>query len=297
MPGCAAKWGEGMPAKLLTGKEVAAAINKRTMDRIRGLKERGIKPTIAFLRVGDKEDDIAYENSAMRRCDQMGISYRLFHIDRSASQEELMSAIEEINSDDGIHGVLMLRPLPHGFDEKAACAAISAHKDIDGITNSSLAGIFTGEKIGYPPCTAQAVLEILKYYGIPIDSKRVVVVGRSLVIGRPAALMLLGENATVTICHTHTKDLPSICQQADILVAAAGALDVVDTSCFNRDMAVIDVGIHIMEDGKMRGDVDWRKAQDCVAAITPVPGGVGTVTTAVLMSHLADAAVKASLHI
>lgn len=294
MPGCASKWGEGMPARLLTGKEVAAAINERTMARVDELKGRGIVPTIAFLRVGDKEDDIAYENSALRRCVKMGIGYRQFHLDKAASQDELMSAIEEINSDSSIHGVLMLRPLPSGFDEKAACAAISARKDIDGITNSSLAGIFTGEEIGYPPCTAQAVLEILKYYGISIDSKRVAVVGRSLVIGRPVALMLLGGNATVTICHTHTRDLPSVCRQADIIVAAAGAMDVVDASCLRPDQVVVDVGIHIMGDGSMRGDVDWKKAQEIVAAITPVPGGVGTVTTAVLMSHLVEAAVKAS---
>lgn len=283
-----------MPARLLTGKEVAASIDEKTLTRIAELKDRGVTPTIAFLRVGDKEDDIAYQNSAVRRCVRMGIEYHLFHIEKNASQEELMAAIEKINTDDRIHGVLMLRPLPAGFDEKAACAAISPQKDIDGITNSSLAGTFTGEEIGYPPCTAQAVLEILRYYHIPIDGKRAVVVGRSLVIGRPVSLMLLGGNATVTICHTHTKDLPSVCRQADILVAAAGRMDVIDSACFHSEQVVIDVGIHILKDGSMRGDVDWRKAQDSVAAITPVPGGVGTVTTAVLMSHLAEAAYKAS---
>ena len=283
-----------MSAKLLTGKEVAAGINEKTLEKIAAVKAHGFTPTIAFLRVGEKDDDLAYQNSASKRCEKMGVACRYFHLPQDAPQEELMSMIDGINRDPEIHGVLMLRPLRGHFDEKAACAAISPEKDIDGITNASLVGTFTGEVIGYPPCTAQAVLEILKYYGISVEGKRAAVVGRSLVIGRPVALMLLRENATVTICHTHTKNLPEICRQADVLVVTTGHMDVVTRECFRDDQVVIDVGIHVEPDGSIRGDVDHKVVQDYVAAITPVPGGVGTVTTAVLMSHLAEAAEQAT---
>lgn len=282
-----------MSAKILTGKEVAAAINDRTFNLIAEAKGEGVTPTIAFLRVGEKADDLAYQNSAIRRCEKMGIAYKLFHLPQEAPQKALMKMIEEINQDPEIHGVLMLRPLRGHFDEKAACAAIRPDKDIDGITNGSLVGTFIGEAIGYPPCTAQAVLEILKYYKIPVKGRRVVVVGRSLVIGRPVSLMLLRENATVTICHSHTRELADICRQADVLVVTTGHMDVVDDTCFHAGQTVIDVGIHVEPDGTIRGDLDWEEAKDKVAAITPVPGGVGTVTTAVLMSHVAEAACKA----
>ena len=203
-----------------------------------------------------------------------------------------LRVIAGINADAAIHGCLLFRPLPKQFDDRTIRAALSPEKDIDGITDGSLAGVFTNTAVGYPPCTAQACLEILKFYNIPLSGRRAVVVGRSLVVGKPAAMMLDRENATVTLCNSRTRNLPEVCRQADIVVVAMGKMAAVGADCLRAGQTVVDVGIHVNEEGKLCGDVQFAAAEPVVDAITPVPGGVGTVTTSVLVGHVVQAACK-----
>ena len=243
--------------------------------------------------MGERPEDLSYERGALKRCEKVGIAVRQYLLTAASSQTDLMEVIEEINRDDSIHGCLLFRPLPKHMDEAAICAALSPAKDVDGITAGSLAAVFSGSGAGYPPCTAQACLEILDHYGYELKGKRVVVVGRSLVIGKPVSMLLLGRHATVTICHTRTADLPAECRLADVLVAAAGKAGAVSAQCLAPGQVVLDVGINVDEDGNLVGDVDFAAAENTVEAITPVPGGVGAVTTSVLARHVIEAAEKA----
>ena len=280
-------------AQLWKGAPVAAALTERLVGRAEALKTRGITPTLAIVRVGERPEDLSYERGALKRCEKVGIAVRQFLLTSEATQTDLMEVIEEINRDDSIHGCLMFRPLPKHMDERAACAALSPAKDVDGITAGSLAGVFSGSGEGYPPCTAQACLEILDHYGYELKGKRAVVVGRSLVIGKPVSMLLLGRHATVTICHTRTADLAAECRRAEVLVAAAGKAGAVSAQCLAPGQVVLDVGINVDENGNLVGDVDFAAAEATVDAITPVPGGVGAVTTSVLASHVIEAAEKA----
>lgn len=279
-------------AKQLLGKEVNADLNQQIIDRVNALKEKGVTPTLGIIRVGEKDADLSYERGATKRCEKLGVEYRKFVFPEDVSQEELMGAIDQVNKDQSIHGVLIFRPLPKTLDEKAVIAALDPEKDIDGITDGSMVGVYTGQKKGFPPCTAQAVMEILRHYQYDLKGKKAVVIGRSLVIGKPVAMMLLKENATVTICHTKTKDMAAEAREADLLVVAAGHRDVVDESFVKAGQTVIDVGINVNEEGKLCGDVSYDKVEPVVDAITPVPGGVGRVTTSVLVSHVVEAAER-----
>lgn len=280
-------------AQLWKGVPVAAALTEQLVGRAEALKARGITPTLAIVRVGERPEDLSYERGALKRCEKVGIAVRQFLLTDQATQTDLMEVIEEINRDDSIHGCLMFRPLPKHMDEGAACAALSPAKDVDGITAGSLAAVFSGSGAGYPPCTAQACLEILDHYGYELKGKRAVVVGRSLVIGKPVSMLLLGRHATVTICHTRTADLAAECRRADVLVAAAGKAGAVSAQCLAPGQVVLDVGINVDENGNLVGDVDFAAAETAVEAITPVPGGVGAVTTSVLARHVIEAAEKA----
>ena len=273
-------------AKQLLGKEVNADMNEQIIDRVNALKEKGVVPTLGIIRVGEKDADLSYERGATKRCEKLGVEYK------NVSQEELMGAIDQVNKDSSIHGVLIFRPLPKTLDEKAVIAALDPEKDIDGITDGSMVGVYTGQKKGFPPCTAQAVMEILRHYQVDLKGKKAVVIGRSLVIGKPAAMMLLKQNATVTICHTKTKDMAAEAREADVLVVAAGHRDVVDDTFVRPGQIVIDVGINVNDEGKLCGDVSYDKVEPIVDAITPVPGGVGSVTTSVLVSHVVEAAER-----
>ena len=279
-------------AELWKGAPAAAALTEQLIPRAQALRERGIVPTLAIIRVGERPEDLSYERGAMKRCEKVGIAVRQFLLTAVSSQADLMDVIEEVNRDQSIHGCLLFRPLPRHMDEQAACAALDPAKDVDGITPGSLAAVFAGSGAGYPPCTAQACLEILDHYGYELKGKRAVVVGRSLVIGKPASMLLLGRHATVTICHTRTADLPAECRRADVLIAAAGKAGVVGASCLSPGLVVIDVGINADEEGNLVGDVDFAAAEPVVKAITPVPGGVGAVTTSVLARHVIEAAEK-----
>ena len=279
-------------AQILKGAPVVAAMNEANAARCAALKEKGITPTLAVVRVGAREDDLSYERGVMTRCGKVGVEVKQYLLPADAAQDDLLKVIAEINADDAIHGCLLFRPLPRQFDDRTVRAALAPEKDIDGITDGSLAGVFTNTAIGYPPCTAQACLEILKYYSIPLSGRRAVVVGRSLVVGKPAAMMLDRENATVTICNSRTQDLPALCREADVLVVAMGRMGAIGGDCLRAGQVVVDVGIHVNEEGRLCGDVRFAEAEPVVDAITPVPGGVGTVTTSVLVGHVVEAAEK-----
>lgn len=280
-------------AEILKGAPVAAALSEELIARAEKLKQAGSVPTLAILRVGERPDDISYETGAMKRCDKIGIAVKHFLLPENCTKERLLDTIREINADGSIHGCLMFRPLPDKDMEAAACALLAPEKDVDCMTSGSLASVFTGKGAGYPPCTAQACIELLDHYGVSLTGRRVAVIGRSLVIGKPVAMMLQQRNATVTMCHTRTVDMPGVCRGAEIIIAAAGKAGVVDRTFAAPGQVLVDVGINVDENGKLCGDVKFDEVEPVAAAITPVPGGVGAVTTAVLAKHVIEAAEKA----
>jgi len=280
-------------AKLLKGAEVVLALNEKIRMNADAQKERGVIPTLAIVRVGERADDVAYERGILKRAEGVGITVRQILLPETVSEAELLDAVRQINQDASIHGCLIFRPLPKGIDDEKIRAALLPEKDVDGITDGSLAGVFAGAKHGFPPCTAAACMEILDYYGIETLGKKAVVIGRSLVIGKPVAMMLLQKHATVTICHTRTQNMPEVTRQADILIVAAGRAGVVGADYVSAGQTVLDVGINFTAEGKMVGDADFDAVEPIVEAITPVPGGVGTVTTSVLMAHVVEAAERA----
>ncbi|MEL4105887.1 bifunctional 5,10-methylenetetrahydrofolate dehydrogenase/5,10-methenyltetrahydrofolate cyclohydrolase [Oscillospiraceae bacterium CM] len=279
-------------AEVLKGAAVVAAMNEKMTAEIAVLKEKGVTPTLAILRVGERDDDISYEKGAMKRCDTVGVAVKNVVLPADVTQDVLMQNVEALNNDKNVHGVLIFRPLPKHLDEEAVRQALKPEKDIDGITDGSLAGVFTGNGNGFAPCTAQACMEILDFYKIDCKGKRAVVIGRSLVVGKPAAIMLMGKNATVTVCHTKTVDMPAVARTAEILIVAAGKANAVTKEYLAPGQVVVDVGINMTEDFKLCGDVKFDDAESIVGAVTPVPGGVGTVTTSVLVSHVVEAAKK-----
>lgn len=279
-------------ATILKGAPVVAAMNEKTAALCQALKGEGVVPTLAIVRVGEREDDISYERGVTKRCEKLGVGVRKFVLDAEAMQEELLGVITQVNEDKSIHGCLLFRPLPKWMDDRTVRAALNPEKDVDGITDQSLAGVFTNVETGFPPCTAQACMEILDYYGVELSGKRATVVGRSLVVGKPAAMMLDRRNATVTMCNSRTQNLSAVCQQADVVVVAMGKMGAVDGSCLRAGQVVVDVGIHVNEAGRLCGDVKFAEAEPLVEAITPVPGGVGTVTTSVLVKHVVEAAQR-----
>ena len=281
-------------ARLLKGSEVAQALSESLRAQAEDLKKNGTEPCLALLRVGEREDDLSYERGALKRCEKVGVAVRRVVLPEDVPQETLLAAIHELNEAESVHGVLMFRPLPKHLDGEAARRALDAKKDVDGITDGSLAAIYAGTGEGYPPCTAAACIALLKHFGIPIKGKRAVVVGRSLVIGKPVSMLLLAENASVTVCHSRSEDLPGLCREADILVVAAGREGMIGAESVREGQVVIDVGIHVRADGSLCGDVRFDEAEPVAAAITPVPGGVGAVTTSILAGHVIEAARKSA---
>ena len=280
-------------AQILKGADVVAALNEKMKAEIAALAEKNVFPTLAILRVGERPDDISYEKGAMKRCETVGVAVKNVILPADVDQDSLMAEVEKLNTDDKVHGVLIFRPLPKHLDQEAVCAALAPEKDIDGITEGSLAGVFTDSGKGFAPCTAQACMEILDHFEIDCKGKKAVVIGRSLVVGKPAAMMLMKKNATVTVCHTRTVDMPAVTREADIVIVAAGKMEAVTAEYFSPGQIVVDVGINWNDEkGKLCGDVKFEDAEPIVGAITPVPGGVGTVTTSVLVSHVVEAAKK-----
>lgn len=281
-------------ARILRGKPVAEAIMERTSAKVRELNNREIYPALAIFRVGEKGADLSYEKGARKRCEETGIQVRSFTFDENVEPDEFYRVLDEANQDDSIHGILVFRPLPKDrFRDEELRNCIAPEKDVDGCTDLSLAGIFTNKDIGFAPCTAQAVIEILNHYGIGIRGKNIVVLGRSLVIGKPVSMMLLNRNATVTICHTRTVNTHEIASKAEILVCTTGQMEMVTREFTNEKQTIIDVGIDWNEKKqKLCGDVLYDDVEPFVDNLTPVPGGVGSVTTSVLVSHVAEAAER-----
>ncbi len=283
-------------AKRLLGKEVNEELNARIKARCEALKEKGIQPTLAIVRCGERPDDLSYEKGATKRAEALGVAVEKFLLSEDVTKEKLIETIEEINANDAIHGVLMFRPLPKHLkaEESEICNRLDPRKDVDGMTDLSNAGVFMGKKLGFPPCTPSACMEILSHYGIDCTGKKAVIIGRSLVVGKPAAMMLMGRNATVTVCHTRTKDVAAEARQADILVSAAGVLGSLTKEYVRPGQIVVDVSINWDEaKGGIAGDAVFDEVEPIVEAITPVPGGVGAVTTSVLIGHVVEAAERA----
>jgi methylenetetrahydrofolate dehydrogenase (NADP+) / methenyltetrahydrofolate cyclohydrolase len=281
-------------AVILKGKEVADSLNQNTAAAILALKEKNINPTLALIRIGDNPDDLAYEASIIKKAQNIGVRILGCVLSMNVDQKELEAHIAGFNQDSSVHGILLFRPLPTRIDEQAVLNMINPEKDVDGVSEISMGKGYAGSRNGFGPCTAESVMAILKHYKIPLQGKRTVVLGRSLVIGKPVAMMLLAQNATVTICHSKTKDLAAECRRGDVLVAAVGKAKMVDESFIHENQVVIDVGINVDEAGNLSGDVDFASVEPKVSAITPVPGGVGTVTTAVLMQHVTQSAQRQS---
>ncbi len=273
-----------------TGKEVAFALKEASMQTIQNLKENGVVPKLAVIRVGNQPEDLAYERGIMKRFESAGAAVEIFELPEDANTEQVISTVHGRNNDPQIHGILIFRPLPKHIDEAAVLQEIDPKKDVDCVTESNLAKIFIGDESGFAPCTAEACIQLLDYYGYDCTGVDAVIIGRSTVIGKPVAMMLLKKHATVTILHTRTKMLYKKIANARLVIAAAGHQNTVTKDCCSPDQVMLDVGINVDENGKLCGDIDYAAAECIVKAITPVPGGVGSVTTAVLLSHVVRAA-------
>ena len=290
-------------AKQLLGKEVTEALNAKLQAKVEELKAKGIFPKLGIIRCGENPSDLSYEKGATARAELIGVEVEKFLLPEDVTKEALIEQIEKINADDSIHGVLMFRPLPKHLkaDQNEICNKLDPRKDVDCMTDLSNAGVFEGRSdLGFPPCTPQACMEILAHYGIDCKGKKAVVIGRSLVVGKPAAMMLMDRNATVTICHTKTVNTAEIAREADILVSAAGVLNSLTKDFVRPGQIVIDVSINWDAEkinakggkGGIAGDAVYAEVEPIVEAITPVPGGVGSVTTSVLIGHVVEAAER-----
>ncbi len=291
-------------AKLLLGKEVTDALNADLQARTAALREKGVTPTLGIIRVGANPSDISYEKGAVKRAELVGVDVKKFELPEDASREDVMAVIDQVNADETIHGVLMFQPFPKHLREcqSEICNRLDPKKDMDCLTDLSNSGVYQSRSdLGYAPCTPAACMEILDHYGIDCTGKSVAVIGRSLVVGKPAAMMLMKKNATVTVCHTRTVNTAEICRSADIIISSAGVLNSLTRDFVRPGQIVIDVSINWDENkpnargglGAIAGDAVFAEVEPIVEAITPVPGGVGSVTTSVLMKHVVEAAEKA----
>ncbi len=274
----------------MKGAEVSARIKEQVEAQKDALGGR--IPRLAIVRVGERPDDLSYERGAKKKMENFGLQAESYVFPETIDDETFREAFRKINENPDVNGILLLRPLPKQICQKAIEEMIDPDKDLDGISPVNIAKVFAGDDAGFAPCTAEAVVEVLKANDIPISGKRVTVIGRSMVVGKPLSMLLLKEHGTVTICHTRTQDLKGTCRNAEILIAAAGRAKMLDQEYVGQDAVVIDVGINVDQDGKLCGDVDFASIQETASMATPVPGGVGAVTTAVLAKHLVQAAQR-----
>lgn len=275
--------------QIIKGKPVADKISEILINDVKNLKIKGIYPKLTIVRVGSRGDDLAYERGALKRCQTIDIETEVLELDENITQEDYINEIKRLNNDESVHGILCFRPLPKHLNEDEIKYVISPEKDVDSFSPINTAKVMEGDTTGFTPCTPTAVLEILKHYDVSLSGAKVVVLGRSMVVGKPAAMLLLNENATVTVCHSRTKDLQSITSDADILVAAVGRAKMVKSEFVKEGAVVVDVGINVDESGKLCGDVDTDDVLGKVSMITPVPAGVGSVTTSILAKHVVKA--------
>lgn len=276
--------------EIIKGKPVGDAISEVLKGECQELVKGGIQPKLAILRVGAKANDLSYEKGALKKCEAIGIETEVTELPDGTTQEQYIDTLQKLNDDSSVHGILTFRPLPKGIDEEVIKNIIAPEKDVDCFSPMNTAKLMEGDKTGFPPCTPTAVVEILKYYNVPLKGANVVVLGRSMVVGKPVSMLLLGENATVTICHSKTKDLPKVCANADVLVAGVGRARMVTSDYIKEGAVVIDVGINAKpEGGGICGDVDTDDVVGKASMVTPVPAGVGSVTTSILAKHVIKA--------
>ena len=276
--------------EIIKGKPVGDALSEVLKGECEALVKDGIQPKLAILRVGAKPNDLSYEKGALKKCDTIGIKAEVIELPEGTTQEQYIEALEKLNKDSSVHGILTFRPLPKGIDEEVIKNVIAPEKDVDCFSPMNTAKLMEGDKTGFPPCTPTAVVEILKHYNVPLKGAKVVVLGRSMVVGKPVSMLLLGENATVTICHSKTQDLPKVCADADVLVAGVGRARMVTADYVKEGAVVIDVGINAKpEGGGICGDVDTDDVVGKASMVTPVPAGVGSVTTSILAKHVIKA--------
>ena len=280
---------------LMKGADVAKTMKEDLTGEARRLKDRGILPSLTIVRVGARPDDLAYERGARKRMEMIGIECKVVELPETITQAEFEKTFFKINEDPKVHGILLFRPLPGHLDEGPVVSRINPLKDVDCMCPVNIAKVFSGDETGHAPCTPEAVMEMLDYYKIDPKGKKVTVIGRSMVVGKPLSMMLLKRHATVTICHTRTKDLTATCREAEILVAAAGKARMVTADMIGDGAVVVDVGINVDDKGNLCGDVDFEAAEPATSYISPVPRGVGSVTSSVLAKHVLKAAEYLSL--
>lgn len=277
-------------ATVLKGSDVANRMKEKMIAETEALKAKGINPGLAIVRIGARPDDLSYERGAIKRSEAVGIQCTVFEFPEDISHADFVNEFKKVNNNPEIHGILLFRPMPKQIDEEEIKSILHPEKDMDCMSPFNIAKLFAGEEGGYAPCTPEAVVETLDNFNIPVEGKNIVIVGRSMVVGKPLSMMLLKKNATVTVCHSKTKDLKGACRKADILVAAIGRARMIDADYVGEGAVVIDVGINVDEAGNLCGDVDYASVETVAGSITPVPGGVGSITSSVLAKHVIQAA-------
>lgn len=275
---------------LMKGAEVNAAMKEKMINRVDALKKKGVQPVINIVRIGNRSDDLAYERGARKRMESVGVEMKITELPEDISQADFVKAFRKVNEDKTVHGIMLFRPLPKHLDESEIASIINPIKDVDCMSPVNIAKVFMGDEGVFAPCTAKAVMEMLAHYEVDLSGKNVAIVGRSMVVGKPLAMLMLKKNATVTVCHTRTVDLAEKCRRADVIVAAAGRAGMITGDMISRGTIVVDVGININEEGKLCGDVEFESVEPQASYISPVPGGVGGVTSSVLASHVIKAA-------
>ena len=275
---------------LMKGAEVNAAMKERMINRVDALKKKGVQPVINIVRIGNRSDDLAYERGARKRMESVGIETRITELPEDISQADFVKAFRKVNEDKTVYGIMLFRPLPKHLDESEIASIINPIKDVDCMSPVNIAKVFMVDEGVFAPCTAKAVMEMLVHYEVDLSGKNVAIVGRSMVVGKPLAMLMLKKNATVTVCHTRTVDLAEKCRRADVVVAAAGRAGMITGDMISRGTVVVDVGININKEGKLCGDVEFESVEPQASYISPVPGGVGGVTSSVLASHVIKAA-------
>lgn len=278
-------------AKIIDGKKISAEIKEELKNEVAQLKAQGIEGTLAVIQVGNDPASSVYVNNKKKACAYIGINSESFELPEETTQEELLALIAKLNADDSINGILVQLPVPKHIDEKTIINAISPKKDVDGFHPESVGSLVIGQP-GFVSCTPAGIIELLKRSNVTIDGKNCVIVGRSNIVGKPMGLLMLRENATVTIAHSHTKNLKEICQNADILIIAIGKREFITGDYIKEGAVVIDVGIHRDENNKLAGDVKYDEAEKKASQITPVPGGVGPMTITMLMNNCVKAMKK-----
>ncbi|EGT5080757.1 bifunctional 5,10-methylene-tetrahydrofolate dehydrogenase/5,10-methylene-tetrahydrofolate cyclohydrolase [Clostridioides difficile] len=275
--------------QIIKGKPVADKISEELIKEVDLLVKEGINPKLTIVRVGARSDDLSYERGALKRCQNIGITTEVLELAEDITQEEYIDVLKRVNDDKNVNGILCFRPLPKHLNEEVIKYVIAPEKDVDCFSPINSAKVMEGDKSGFPPCTPTAVVEILKHYNVDLKGSKVTVLGRSMVVGKPVSMLLLSEHATVTICHSKTKNLSGVAAEADVLIAAIARAKMVDESFVKDGAVVIDVGINVDEEGNLCGDVDTNAVLDKVSMITPVPAGVGSVTTSILAKHVVKA--------